>query len=372
MTTRPVGYRAAHFAEWRHYDLAPLDPSHAATHVAKLLEALSDDDQQGGFDKVAADQLKNREIREIVGRTPLLLGMAAAVLASGRDLGSTRETLFEQIFALVDDIPRRSLSKPAGDAVLNRMLDILAWHLTAQPLLPCPEMERLCAADLAVETGDPVLKAADLAQSILAYWEDAGLIERVGSGSVQVYGFIHKSLGEFAAARRLCELPEPRQLEALQQCMADSAWNEVLRFAGLRGPADQVAAQIAGLPARSSDLADKLSYGARLLAEVPERVTPPRAEAFWTESSRWLQRTANQRRRNLACRSLPSPSFFRMTSPPSRRAFVMHHMSGRSSLLGTASRLPGHNSTRSTIWSPRSSPQSRPGPSAWRQVLAAA
>jgi hypothetical protein len=133
VTTRPVGYRAAHFAEWRHYDLAPLDPSHAATHVAELLEALSDDDQQVGFDKVVADQLKNRDIREIVGRTPLLLGMAAAVLASGRDLGSTRETLFEQIFALVDDIPRRSLSKPAGNAVLNRMLDILAWHLTAQP-----------------------------------------------------------------------------------------------------------------------------------------------------------------------------------------------------------------------------------------------
>ena len=273
VTTRPVGYRAAHFAEWRHYDLAPLAPSHAAAHVAELLEALSDDDQQAGFDKVAADQLGNREIREIVGRTPLLLGMAAAVLASGRDLGSTRETLFEQIFALVDDIPRRSLSKPAGDAVLNRMLDILAWHLTAQPLLPCPEMDRLCAVDLAVETGDPVLKAADLAQSILAYWEDAGLIERVGSGTVQVYGFIHKSLGEFAAARRLCELPEPRQLEALQQCMADSAWNEVLRFAGLRGPADQVAAQIAGLPAQSLDLADKLAYGARLLAEVPERIT---------------------------------------------------------------------------------------------------
>lgn len=273
VTTRPVGYRAAHFAEWRHYDLAPLDPSHAATHVAELLEALSDEHQQGGFGKIAADQLKNREIREIVGRTPLLLGMAAAVLASGRDLGSTRETLFGQIFALVDDIPRRSLSKPAGDAVLNRMLDILAWHLTAEPLLPCREMERLCAADLAAETGDPVLKVADLAQSTLAYWEDAGLIERVGSGTVQVYGFVHKCLGEFAAARRLCELPEPRQFEALQQCMADSAWNEVLRFAGLRGPADQVAAQIAGLPAQSPDLADKLAYGARLLAEVPERIT---------------------------------------------------------------------------------------------------
>lgn len=273
VTTRPVGYRAAHFAEWRHYDLAPLDPSHAATHVAALLEALSDEHQQGGFGKIATDQLKNREIRKIIGRTPLLLGMAAAVLASGRDLGSTRETLFEQIFALVDDIPRRSLSKPAGDAVLNWMLDVLAWHLTEQPLLPCREMERLCAADLAAETGDPVLKAADLAQSTLAYWEDAGLIERVGSGTVQVYGFIHKCLGEFAAARRLCELPEPRQLEALQHCMADSAWNEVLRFAGLRGPADQVAAQIADLPAQSPDLADKLAYGARLLAEVLERIT---------------------------------------------------------------------------------------------------
>ncbi|MBY8828892.1 hypothetical protein K7G81_12250 [Hephaestia sp. CMS5P-6] len=282
VTTRPVGYRAAHFAAWRHYDLAPLEPSEAPRHVAALLAALSDDGAEAKQSKFVADQLKSREIREIVGRTPLLLGMAAAVLANYQNLGATREILFEQIFALIDDIPRRSVSKPAADAVLNRLLDILAWHLTGHPLLPCSEMERLCAADLAAETGDPFLKAIGIVQSALAYWEDAGLIERVGSGKIQVYGFIHKSLGEFAAARHLCELQGPRQDEALQQCMSSSAWNEVLRFAGLRGPAEEVAAQIAGLQKSSPGLADKLAYGARLLAEVPDRISVVTRERLLT------------------------------------------------------------------------------------------
>ncbi|CAH0496010.1 NACHT domain-containing NTPase [Novosphingobium sp. CECT 9465] len=273
VTTRPVGYRAGHFSEWRHYDLVPLEPSEAPRHVASLLAALSDGREEAKWSKLVAEQLKNKEICEIVGRTPLLLGMAAAVLASGQTLGTTRETLFEQIFALVDDIPRRSVSKPAPEAVLNRSLDILAWHLTGQPLLPCPEVERLCATDLAAETGDPFLRAISIVQAAIAYWEDTGLIERVGAGTIRVYGFIHKSLGEFAAARHLCWLQGLSQQQALQQCMSDSAWNEVLRFAGLRGPAEEIAAQIAGLPKSSPDLAEKLAYGARLLAEVPDRIS---------------------------------------------------------------------------------------------------
>lgn len=233
ITTRPVGYAANHFTNWRHYDLLPLDPSYAATHVSRLWDAITGpDDSDNRRHSVCESELENKSVSETVGRTPMMIGMAAAILARGRSLGGTREALFEQIFGLIDQVPARSQQKPASGVVLSRFLDLFGWLATKTPLAPVTKMLEACGSELAAIFGEPSMPATEKAEKYVAYWEDAGLIEKVGQDTTQVYCFVHKAFGEYLAARHLCRLAEDDRLDDIKETLHQPQWENVLRFAG--------------------------------------------------------------------------------------------------------------------------------------------
>lgn len=275
VTTRPVGYRATHFTDWRHYDLPALDTSRAHSHATRLVEAIAPpgSDLIRNAWKVCRRELHDTSAAKIVGRTPLLLGLAAAIIARGKTLGTTRERLFEQIFELIDDVPNARIpEKPAATTVLRCFLDILGWEMTSHPLSSVNETIKRCADHLMREAGAGPLTAAGDAERYLNYWQDVGMIERVGNGDQQTLAFIHKSFGEFVASRRLCVLHRDAQTAIVAEIGKVPAWGEVLRFAGMMGLADQIADHLLTDFSMDADTVKRIRMAIELIAEA---VPPP-------------------------------------------------------------------------------------------------
>ncbi len=244
VTTRPVGYQTAHFSDWRHYYLAPLESASAPAHLAMLVRACAPDASslQEAASALCKTELEQDSTNKVVARSPLLLGLAASILARGGHLGSTREHLYEQIFELIDDVPNSRVPNPPAPAVvLQRYLDILGWQITTYPVSSINSTMQRCAEELARETGSTLLKARGDAETYLRYWQDVGMIERIGHCCDETLAWIHKSFGEFAAARYLLTLSPDLQNSAIESAIEDPTWAEVIRFASLLGLGDAVA-----------------------------------------------------------------------------------------------------------------------------------
>lgn len=265
ITTRPIGYHAAHFKDWRHYDIFSLDTSTAYRTAAQLIKAIAPPESEL-YEKaleICQHELKDRPVAKVVGRTPLLIGLSVAILARGQELGTTREKVFAQIFDLIGEAPNARTPEPPAPAVLlRRFLDILGWQIASQPLATIRETLDRCATDLATDIGSTRIAAAAKAELYLGYWQDVGVVECVGQGGQQILAFIHKSFGEFAAAHYLRTLPSSQQPETVTEIVDSSAWAEVLRLAGMLGMADVLAPQLL------SASPERLILATELLAEA--------------------------------------------------------------------------------------------------------
>lgn len=274
ITTRPIGYLVNHFADWRHYDLLPLDPSYAATHISNLWDAIAGaDDECEERRAICKKELENEPLKEAVGRTPLMIALAAAILSRGQSLGGTREALFDQVFALVDQAPIRSVSKPASQAVLTRFLNLVGWLITRFPLLSTSELVDLCAKRWASISGENEMQSLGKSEQYLSYWVDAGLLEKVGHASTQVYCFVLKSFGEYLAARHLSHLAIHGELPEIRSALSDPEWDNVLKFAGRLGLGGLVAELFVELPAKDRNWHLKLVDVLRIVAEAEPEVS---------------------------------------------------------------------------------------------------
>ncbi|MGY6770690.1 NACHT domain-containing protein [Komagataeibacter sp. NFXK3] len=243
VTTRPVGYHASNLRNWRHYDIMPLESSAAPTHLALLLREIGGEgsDLERKALTIATAELQEETAATVVSRSPLLLALGASVIARGGLLGASRLRLYERLFALVDDAPNMRIpDPPAQPAMLRCFLDALAWQVVADPIAPVDAILRRCANTLVEEAGLKPLVAMDLTHIFLRYWQDVGLVERIGQGDVETLIFIHKTFGEFAAGRRLAAMLPAARMSALLAIGTDDAWDEVLSFAALIGIADDV------------------------------------------------------------------------------------------------------------------------------------
>jgi hypothetical protein len=273
VTTRPVGYRATHFVDWRHYDLTSLSTSAAAANAARLVKAITDDGSAIHTQawETCRKELKDGPNTEIIGRTPLLLGLAAAIISNGSALANSREALFEQIFELIDSVAdTRAHDRPTAPAVLRRFINVLGWQLSKNPLTSVKDALLDCAKVLADDLQIPLLQAEANAQTYAAYWEQVGLIETLGFDSKTTFAFIHKSFGEFAAARFICSLSDLDQTAFIAKNVGTEAWSEPLRFAASMGLSDKVADHFIASYRHSESGFEQLTEMLRIIAEARE------------------------------------------------------------------------------------------------------
>lgn len=287
VTTRPVGYDTAHFSDWRHYYLAPLEPFSAPGHLAMLVQESAPENSPVHDHAYAlcAAELERGETGKIVARSPLFLGLAASIIVRGGHLGRTRERIFEQIFELIDEVPNSRIPQPPAPApVLQRFLDILGWHIIAEPLNPIDKTLQRCAEELACETGSKLLSARGEAENYLRYWQDVGMIERIGHGCDETLAFIHKSFGEFAAARHLRSMPAMEQISVITGVVDIPEWAEVVRFAGLLGLANTMGDILLASGITGFNRVKRIVRAVELITEATPPPEPALRERIVTEA----------------------------------------------------------------------------------------
>ena len=233
VTTRPFGYVTSQLAAWRHYQIAAL----VETRVPKYLEVLCRSALQP--DDIRLDSLRGRiraylaksNVTETLARTPLLLGFAASLFLRSAEPSRSKSELYARIFRMIDQthLLATAASEVPARAVRDSVLNQLGWLSVMSPLCPAGEIQSRCAERLIAMGVQQIQAATDVERSI-EYWERVGLVERLRHVDIELTAFVHKTCGEFAAARHLAEIGTDDAREVIRAELANPDSLEILDF----------------------------------------------------------------------------------------------------------------------------------------------
>ena len=284
VTTRPIGYSTSEFRNWRHYEIRPLASTDLAEHLEVLCRCAL------GSDAANEDQLRDRigtYLREsdssrTLARTPLLLAFGAALFLKWKNPCGSKSEIYTRIFKLIDDapIPRKEIHAAPAKAIRDHVLNELGWQVVVSPFLASDEVERRCAQGLRAAMGIADLQARSLVQQSIGYWEAAGLVERLSHADLELIAFVHKTCGEFAAARHLADMDPERARSVIRSELANSNSEDILDFA-TQTPLATTLAEIlmAELEASEPDL-DISNRLFRILARAETSPSPTERKSF--------------------------------------------------------------------------------------------
>lgn len=233
VTTRPIGYDTNELRHWRHYRICPLDNKQIKQQLQTLCqEGLSDVD-------VSLEDLVEVINKNIIGssklisKSPLLLGFGAALILNGEYFKDSKPENYSHILNLIErsQAPRRSNAGEVSPAICQYVLNHLGWQVSTKPLSTAGEIEKQCATELQLHSGDSYLTSLQDIQKALVYWEESGLIERLRHGGIEFITFIHKTFAEYTAARYLDTLDKDSARSLIEQELENPDWEEILDFA---------------------------------------------------------------------------------------------------------------------------------------------
>ncbi|HEY2070371.1 MAG TPA: NACHT domain-containing protein [Rhizomicrobium sp.] len=278
ITTRPVGYTTALLKSWRHYEVLPLDANKHADHMEQLLTGILPNDSVGIADilSFASVEIKKSKTKDLVTRSPLLLGLSLSLAIRHIAFGQSKSQLYEKLFGIIDSIP--STRKPPNGpshAVLMRFLDVLGWDMVFHPVSAIADIMRRCAAVLQADLKLAPLQALDRCERCSEYWQSVGMLERVQHAGDETLAFVHKTFGEFAAARFLASMPAARLAAEVAAILHNESASEVIGFSGSLGAAEIICAE---LMKHCGSPPEAMRNLPRALALLVEDNKPPSAE----------------------------------------------------------------------------------------------
>ncbi|WP_428103026.1 NACHT domain-containing protein [Candidatus Rariloculus sp.] len=236
VTTRPIGYSTTELHDWRHYEIVPLAEEDTARHLETLCRCALDEDSGEETDELLPRiraYLEEGGASRVLARSPLLLAFGAALFLNWKDASKTKLELYQRIFRLIDGAStgRQAGPEPPPRSIRNSVLNELGWLIAASPLRTAEELERQCAQTMEQALRKTPLQALTVVEASIGYWEEKGVIERLRHPSIDLIAFIHKTCGEFAAARHLSEMEPDEARHAIESVLANPDWEEILDFA---------------------------------------------------------------------------------------------------------------------------------------------
>lgn len=236
--TRPIGYETALLNTWRHYELVPIDSSDAKRGVERLVDAAGGDGNTRINEATAAatSHLDYNRDHRFHARSPLLIALLASLALNEVMAATTREGLYGQLFKLIERVAgaKRETTK-ATPAILNAFLQQLGWELVSHPYADAERTLSVCAKFLAAELGERPLKTRSICDEALAFWEVAGIVERIRFKASEALTFVHKTFGEYAATKYLLSRDASERTALLTAIEPKQQWNEVVVFASALG-----------------------------------------------------------------------------------------------------------------------------------------
>ncbi|WP_417220419.1 NACHT domain-containing protein [Achromobacter spanius] len=238
VTSRPIGYRSGELAGWRHYELQPLDDTAAEKAVTKVLEAIpfASAALRSRAVEQAMAQLSAKTIKGAAARSPLMITLVAALSVKGIDPGLSKGGLYRKLFQLLQDHPPARLTeRPPSEPERNRFLEMLGWCLLSHGNEPAEQTLSRCARWWSEETGQSFLVSETKISECFSYWECLGIVERVRTHTQEAITFVHKTFGEFAAARYMSKCAPESQRGIIGRAIGTPDWKEALSFASHLG-----------------------------------------------------------------------------------------------------------------------------------------
>lgn len=236
--TRPIGYETALLGTWSHYEIDTFDSFDPGQGVTRLITAagMTGDPEVAQARDAATGHLARARDDKFSARTPLLVAFLASLALNKISAAESREGLYEQLFKLIERMaPSKHARATASSSILNAFLHLLGWELTARPYASVDATLAACASQLAVDLDERPLKVRGLCDEALAFWERAGIVERVRFKGHEALAFIHKTFGEYAGARFLLSRDTTEQTRVLSEITPLQQWNEVAVFAAASG-----------------------------------------------------------------------------------------------------------------------------------------
>ena len=234
VTTRPFGYITSELAAWRHYEIAALREAKVPQYLETLCESALEPNStrlntlRGRIEAYLA----RSKITGTLARSPLLLGFAASAFLRSEQPSRSKSELYGRIFSMIDHTPVSS--SPASGSPLrtvrDSVLNQVGWLSVTSPLGTSSDIESRCASRL-VEMGVPQFQALSDVERSIQYWERVGLIERLRHDDVELITFVHKTCGEFAAARHLASFGTEDARAIIRAELANPDSVEILDFA---------------------------------------------------------------------------------------------------------------------------------------------
>lgn len=237
-TTRPIGYETSLLNGWRHYELASIESSEAKRSVERLVDAAIETGNTKVKEATAAatSHMDYTSDYQFSARTPLLIALLASLALNEVFAAATREGLYEQLFRLIERVSTTKRSATSlTPAVLNAFLQRLGWEITAEPHADVQRALAECAKHLALELDERPLRAQSICDEALAFWEMVGFVERVRFKASEALTFVHKTFGEFAAAKYVCSRSPEERHQLLAEIEPVNKWNEVVVFTSALG-----------------------------------------------------------------------------------------------------------------------------------------
>jgi hypothetical protein len=250
VASRPIGYRPGEISTWRQYELQPLRDTESDEAISRLLEAVpfAGEAPRERAIALAKEQLKARSIKGAAARSPLMLSLIAALSARGIEPGGGKAALYRHLFKLIEDEPpARLVGTPPSEPERRRFLDLLGWSLLAHGNEPAAETLRRCSQWWSQDTGLGALASQAKVLACCDYWECLGIVERVRTLTQEAITFVHKTFGEFAAARYIAECQGEDQRQLIARAIQTPEWKEALSFASHLGLASLILAVWADL-----------------------------------------------------------------------------------------------------------------------------
>lgn len=300
VTSRPIGYRPGELAGWRHYELQPLDDTAAEKAVTKVLEAIPFADmalRSRAVDQAIA-QLSAKTIKGAAARSPLMITLVAALSVKGIDPGLSKGALYRKLFQLLQDHPPARLTeRPPSEPERNRFLEMLGWCLLSHGNEPAEQSLERCARWWSDETGESFLVSETKISECLGYWECLGVVERVRTHTQEAVTFVHKTFGEFAAARYMSKCAPEAQRDIIVRAIGTPDWKEALSFASHLGLTSLILQVWAELAERGDTKAGKrLDDAVELVVQAGAPLASDALASFAEGCWRAVENTASRAR----------------------------------------------------------------------------
>ncbi len=266
VTSRPLGYDIAALSDFRHMAILPMDFEECKSYVRELLEKLVPGDAEQCADWFE-EHTKNRNIVELVSKSPLLLGFLLQLSIKRIDFGNSRIELYGRVMQEWLQGSSRQNERKISEAGLMYGIEAVAYYMmNAMDRVHegAWEKEKILSTVtpwLQRELNSSKLAARQNAEYILEFWDERGILEKNYLESGIQYRFIHLNIGEYLAGKYISEM-EPGGAEKWVLARSGSAkWHETIRMAVACDDSGSLAASL-----RKHEEAAKLPTGEIFLA----------------------------------------------------------------------------------------------------------